>query len=180
MNAPAFSPLSRPASSFRIAGLAPLSLALAGALLAVPALAAKPLIFCADASPEGFDPGLWDSSTTNNANRQMFQGLLAFKRGSTELVPRLATAWQMSPDAKTLTLTLRRGVQFHKVPGFTPSRAMNADDVLFTFGRFLNPEHPFNKAFPATFVYPQNMGLAQMVEGLDRVDEHTVRFRLKQ
>lgn len=180
MNAPAFSPLSRPASSFRVVSLAPLSLALAAALLAVPALAAKPLVFCADASPEGFDPGLWDSSTTNNANRQMFQGLLAFKRGSTELVPKLATAWQMSPDAKTLTLTLRRGVQFHKVAGFTPSRAMNADDVLFTFGRFLNPEHPFNKAFPATFVYPQNMGLAQMVEGLDRVDDHTVRFRLKQ
>lgn len=156
-----------------------LSAVLLSLLLPAQSSQAKPLVFCADASPEGFDPGMWDSSSTNNANRQMFQGLLAFKRGSTELVPRLATAWQMAPDAKSLTLTLRQGVQFHKTAGFTPTRALNADDVLFTFGRFLDPAHPFNKAFPTSFVYPQNMGLAQMVEGLDRIDAQTVRFRLK-
>ena len=115
--------------------LATAVVALLGAT-ALPALAAKPLVYCADASPEGFDPGMWDSASTNTANNQMFQGLLAFKRGTTELQPQLASSWQVSADAKT-----------------------------FTFGRFTDPQHAFNKAFPALFVYPQNMGLAQLLDG---------------
>ncbi|MBB4843457.1 peptide/nickel transport system substrate-binding protein/dipeptide transport system substrate-binding protein [Paucibacter oligotrophus] len=140
---------------------------------------ARPLVYCADASPEGFDPGMWDSASTNTANKQMFQGLLAFKRGTTELQPKLASAWQISPDAKSLTFTLRRGVKFHSTPYFKPTRELNADDVLFTFQRFVDPSTPFNKAFPANFIYPQNMGLAKLLAGLDRVDDYTVRFRLK-
>ena len=38
---------------------------------------ARPLVYCAEASPEGFDPGEWDAAGTNNVNRQIFQGLLA-------------------------------------------------------------------------------------------------------
>ena len=140
---------------------------------------AKPLVYCADASPEGFDPSLWDSASTSNVTSQMFSGLLGFVRGSTTLKPELATAWQISPDAKTFTFTLRRGVKFHSTPYFTPTRAMNADDVLFTFLRMTDPKHPFNLAFPANYVYAQSLGLAEMIDGIDRVDELTVRFRLK-
>ena len=130
--------------------------------------APKPLVYCTDASPEGFDPGLWDSASTNNANNQIFQGLLRFERGGTALQPQLATHWEISPDARQFTFHLRAGVRFQTRPWFSPGRTLNADDVLFTFGRFLDREHPFNKAFPATFVYPQNMGLAQMVEATGR------------
>lgn len=151
----------------------------AAALLVTLAVQAKPLVYCADASPEGFDPGMWDSQSTNTASNQMFQGLLAFKRGTTELVPRLAQSYEISADAKSFTFKLRPGVKFHKTAWFTPTRALNADDVLFTFGRFVNPEHPFNKAFPANFVYPQNLGLAKLIEGIDKLDPMTVRFRLK-
>ncbi|MDC8772038.1 ABC transporter substrate-binding protein [Roseateles albus] len=150
----------------------------AALMIGLPALA-KPLVYCADASPEGFDPGMWDSASTNTATGQMFQGLLGFKRGGTELQPQLASAWTISPDAKSFTFTLRQGVKFHQTPYFTPTREFNADDVMFTFERFIDPQHPFNKAFPATFVYPQNLGLAKLLEGIDRIDDHTVRFRLK-
>lgn len=141
---------------------------------------AKPLIYCAEASPEGFDPGMWDSAGTNNVNRQLFQGLLGFKRGGTELEAKLASSWQISKDAKVYTFSLRRGVHFHRTPWFTPTRDFNADDVLFTFGRLTQPPHPFNKAFPATFVLPQNMGLGDMIAAIDKLDDHTVRFTLKQ
>lgn len=135
-------------------------------------------MYCADASPEGLDPALWDSSSTSNVTMQIFQGLVGFKRGTAELEPLLATAWTVSPDAKTFTFTLRRGVRFHSTPWFTPSREFDADDVLFTFGRLTDPQLPFNRAFAATFVYPQSLGLAQMIAGIDRLDGHTVRFRL--
>jgi ABC-type transport system substrate-binding protein len=140
----------------------------------------KPLIYCADASPEGFDPGMWDSASTNTASTQMFDGLLGFKRPTTELVPKLAESYEVSPDAKSFTFKLRPGVKFHSTRWFKPTRTLNADDVMFTFKRFIDPSLPFNKAFPTNFVYPQNLGLAKLVAGIDKLDDMTVRFRLKE
>lgn len=140
---------------------------------------AKPLIYCTDSSPEGFDPGLWDTFGTNNINRQMFEGLARFAPGGIAIQPRLATSWAVSTDARTFTFTLRRNVKFHQTPYFTATRDFDADDVLFTFGRFLDTQHPYNRAFHAQFLYPQNLGLARMVERLDKLDDHTVRFTLR-
>ncbi|RZJ11014.1 MAG: ABC transporter substrate-binding protein [Rubrivivax sp.] len=140
----------------------------------------KPLIYCADASPEGFDPGMWDSASTNIVSAQMFDSLLEFKRPTTELAPKLATSWEISPDAKTFTFKLRPGVKFHTTAWFKPTRDFNADDVVFTFQRFIDPNHPYNKAFAVNFVYPNNLGLSKLIDGIDKLDDHTVRFRLKQ
>ena len=142
-------------------------------------LAAKPLVYCADSSPEGFDPGLWDSAGTNNVTSQMFQGLLGFKRGGTDLEPQLATSWTVSSDAKVFTFTLRKGVRFHKTAYFNPTRDFNADDVVLTYSRFTQPKHPFNVAFPALFIYPQNLGLGELIEKIEKVDDQTVRFTLR-
>jgi peptide/nickel transport system substrate-binding protein/dipeptide transport system substrate-binding protein len=140
---------------------------------------AKPLVYCADSSPEGFDPGMWDSAGTNNTTTQMFQGLIGFKRGGTDLEPQLATSWTVSPDAKTFTFNLRKGVRFHKTPYFTPTREFNADDVVFTYSRFVQPKHPFNVAFPVLFIYPQNLGLGELIEKVEKLDANTVRFVLR-
>ena len=139
---------------------------------------AKPLVYCADASPEGFDPALWDSSSTSNATTALFQGLVAYRRGTSSMVPELATAWTVSPDARVFTFTLRRGVAFHTTPYFTPTRNFNADDVIFSFTRLIDAKLPFNVAFPATFVYPQSLGLTEMIAGIDRISDFEVRFRL--
>ena len=159
-------------------GLCALLALLGGAAMAA-APAAKPLVFCADASPEGFDPSLWDSASTSNVTSQIFQGLIGFVRGGTALEPQLAARWQIAPDAKTFTFTLRRGVKFHTTSYFTPTRDLDADDVLFTFNRLIDPKTPFNRAFPATFVYPQSLGLAGMIEGIDKLGDYELRFRLK-
>ncbi len=153
-------------------------LALAAACASASAGAAKPLVYCADASPEGFDPALWDTASTSNVTSQIFQGLVAFRRGGSEIVPELATTWTVSPDARAFTFQLRRGVKFHATPYFTPTREFNVEDVLFTFRRLVDARQPFNVAFPATFVYPQSLGLAEMIAGIDRLGDHEVRFRL--
>ena len=141
---------------------------------------AKVLVYCADASPEGFDPALWDAASTSNVTTQLFQGLLGHERGGERLVPELATSWTVSKDARTFSFTLRRGVKFHTTPYFKPTRDFSADDVMFSFTRLVDPKLPFNVAFPATFVYPQSLGLALMIAGIDRVSDHEVRFRLHQ
>ena len=141
---------------------------------------ARALIYCSEASPEGFDPGMWDASSTHNVTGQMYQGLIAFEGDTTKLGPDLATSWQVSADATVFTFNLRHGVHFHHTSYFAPTREFNADDVVFTFSRFLYPDYPFNKAFPATFVYPQNLGLTNMVASIEKLDDYTVRFKLKQ
>jgi ABC-type transport system substrate-binding protein len=159
--------------------LKPFAVAVVWALLAgVCSAAPKPLVYCADASPEGFDPSLWDSTSTSNVTTQIFQGLLNFKRGGSELVGDLASSWTVSSDAKTFTFQLRKGVKFHSTPYFTPTREFNADDVMFTFRRLIDAKQPFNIAFPATFVYPQSLGLAEMIASIERVGDHEVRFVL--
>ena len=180
----------QPAASGRPAAIIPavisrslvcLLLALTATLASPPAAAApKPLVYCADASPEGFDPALWDSTSTANVTSQLFQGLVGCARGGAALEPLLATAWTVSPDARVLSLKLRRGVAFHTTPYFTPTRELNADDVMFSFTRMVDAKAPFNIAFPATFVYPESLGLAKMIAGIDRLGDYEVRFRLHQ
>jgi dipeptide transport system substrate-binding protein len=108
----------------------------------------------------------------------VFNRLTQFKRGGTEVEPGLATSWEVSPDGLTYTFHLRDGVKFHTTDFFTPTRDFNADDVLFTFNRLLDADSPFRKAYPSESPYFTDMGLNTTIKGLDKLDEHTVRFNL--
>ncbi|WP_293762648.1 ABC transporter substrate-binding protein [uncultured Aquitalea sp.] len=142
--------------------------------------AGRPLVFCAETAPEGFDPALWDSASTYNVTRQIFQGLVKFKRGGTEIIPVLATSWDISPDGLEYVFHLRKGVKFQTTDYFKPGRDFNADDVVFTISRWINPEHPFNKAFKTQLLGPNDYGLSQSVSAVTRVDPYTVKIRLKE
>ena len=61
-----------------------------------------------------------------------------------EIMPELATKWDISDDGLTYTFELRRGVQFHHTDYFTPSRHFNADDVMFSFKRTVDTRHPYH------------------------------------
>lgn len=146
---------------------------------APPPSTSRPIVYCADASPEGFDPALWDSASTHNATRQMFEGLLALDRRSGQLLPALATHWHVTADARTVEFTLRSGVKFHHTGYFRPTRDFNADDVVFTFSRFIHPNLPFNLAFAAPLVPVQNLGLTDLIERVEKIDALHVRFVLR-
>ena len=52
---------------------------------------AKTLAYCSEASPEGFTPAFSSSNVTFDASsRQIYDRLLEFERGTTNLVPGLA------------------------------------------------------------------------------------------
>ncbi len=69
-------------------------------------------------------------------------------------------------------------MKFHTTDYFTPTREFNADDVLFTFQRLLDPQHPFRQAYPTESPYFTDMGLNTTIKSVEKVDEHTVRFNL--
>lgn len=75
--------------------------------------------------------------------------------------PELAERWEGSPDSTQWTFFLRKGVKFHH------GREMDADDVVFSYKRILDPE----VASPARAAF-------SMVSEVEKLDDHTVRFTL--
>lgn len=121
-----------------------LALALA-ALTASSAISAKTLVYCSEGSPENFNPQLYTSGTSVDASAvPVYNRLVDFKAGTTELVPSLAESWEVSEDGKIYTFHLRKGVKFQSNKYFKPSRDFNADDVIFSFMRQKDPQHPYH------------------------------------
>ena len=140
---------------------------------------AKTLVFCSEGSPEGFNPQLYTAGTTFDASsRQVFDGLVQFERGTTNIQPGLAESWEVSDDGLTYTFNLRKGVTFHGNEAFTPSRDFNADDVVFSFMRQLDPEHPYHKVSGGAYEYFNGMSMPDLLKSVEKVDDHTVRFHL--
>lgn len=155
-----------------------------GAFVAIsaPASAApgKTLVFCSEGSPAGFDPGQHTTSTDFDASTYtVYNELVQFHRGTLDLEPMLATSWDTSADQRTYTFHLRHGVKFQTTAWFHPTRDFDADDVLFTFNRMLDPEMPFRKAYPVSFPYFSDLGFDRNIERIEKVDDYTVRFHLK-
>ena len=144
------------------------------------AQAAGTLVFCSEGSPAGFDPAQYTTGTDFDASAEtVFNRLTQFTRGSTKVEPGLATAWTVSPNGLVYTFNLRKGVKFQTTDYFKPTRDFNADDVLFTFQRMLDKNHPFRKAYATEFPYFVDMGLDKNIAKVEKVDPYTVRFTLR-
>ena len=154
----------------------------AGLIASAPlASAASNLVFCSEGSPAGFDPGLYTTGTDFDAAAEtVFNRLTQFERGGTAVIPGLAEKWDIAADGLSYTFHLRPNVKFHTTEYFTPSRTFNADDVLFTFQRMLDKEHPFRKAYPSEFPYFTDMGMDANIAKLEKLDDMTVRFSLNE
>jgi peptide/nickel transport system substrate-binding protein len=79
-----------------------------------------------------------------------------------KLVPRLATSWEVAPDALTYTFHLRQGVTWQDGQPFT------ADDVKFTYESFVNPS-----------VNSISTSGWSNIDRLDTPDPYTVVYHLK-
>ena len=151
----------------------------AGVLASSPmAQAANSLVFCSEGSPAGFDTAQYTTATDNDASEPIYNRLAEFEKGGTAAGPALATHWDISGDGLTYTFHLRPGVKFHTTKWFTPTRDFNADDVLFSFNRMLDREHPFRKAYPTEFPYFSSMSLDKNIASVEKTDPMTVVITL--
>ncbi|GAA0775440.1 ABC transporter substrate-binding protein [Castellaniella ginsengisoli] len=155
-----------------------LGLALVSMAMATAQAATTTYVYCSEGSPEGFNAAFFTAGTTNDATHPIFDRLVEFKAGSTEIVPGLAESWDVSEDGKIYTFHLRKGVKFHSNKLFKPSRDFNADDVLFSFQRQKNADHPFHKVSNGSYQYFEGMGMGELIDRIEKVDDHTVRFVL--
>ena len=156
-----------------------LGTAMALALAAGPA-AAKTLVYCSEGSPENFNPQINTTGTSLDAARPVYNQLTEFEPGTTNVVPGLAEKWDVSADGKTVTFHLRKGVKIHGNKNFKPTRDFNADDVLFSFNRMWKADHPYNKVSGGAYDYFNDMDMPNILDTIEKTDDMTVVFKLKQ
>src|SRR5690348_14043083 len=140
------------------------------------ALADKTLVYCSEGSPEGFDPGFYESGTTLDVNVATYEGLVKFKLGTTEVQPALAEKWDISSDGLKYTFHLRHGVKWQTTDYFKPTRDFNADDVVYSFQRQIDGK-PYLDG--ATYAYWGDMSMPDQVAGIKKIDDYTVELDLK-
>ena len=107
-------------------------------------------------------------TATDAVSREVFErlhaDLIEINRKSQKTEPALAKSWKMSPDGRTFTLMLRKGIRF------SDGHPFDADDVVFSFTVYLDEA-----------IGSQQRDLL-LIDGkpptINKVDQYTVRFSL--
>jgi peptide/nickel transport system substrate-binding protein len=86
------------------------------------------------------DPKTFNYALNNsipNVFGYLYEGLITENPLTSQIEPALAESWQISPDKKSLTFTLRDGLKW------SDGQPLTIDDVVFSFAKiYLNPDIP--------------------------------------
>ena len=121
----------------------------------------------------GLDPAHETDGESFKVCDNLYENLVAYDVESTELVPELATHWEISEDGKTYTFHLRQDVRFHDG---TP---LNAEAVVFSLDRQRdkNPPHEFHSV-GGPYTYWSSMSMDEIVRDIRSADDSTVVIEL--
>jgi peptide/nickel transport system substrate-binding protein len=120
--------------------------------------------------PAVVDPGASLNGINPLIARQVFDTLVAWREGSTDIEPALATRWAASKDGLVWSFTLRDGVRFHD------GSPLTALDVAVSYERQLRPEAPAaGRAWSALL-----RGIPGVIKEVRAPNTRTVEFVLLQ
>ncbi len=112
-------------------------------------------------SPNSLDPRIGSDETSQRVHQLVYDNLLALDE-QLKVTGGLAEKWEQA-DPLTYIVYLRKGVRFHD------GHELTADDVVYTFGCFIDP----------SFVSPRK-GAYRTLDRVEAIDSYTVRFVLKE
>src|SRR5260221_4086502 len=107
--------------------------------------------------------------------KSVFDGLLDYKPGTTEIVPDLAESFDVSSDGLTYTFKLRHGVKFQN------GREMKAADVKYSLERTCDPktQSPGASYYASLKGYDDvAAGKTKELAGVTTPDDYTVKIEL--
>jgi len=126
-------------------------------------------------APLTLDPHLVQDADSAEFVVHIFGGLVAIDE-NLKLVPDLAERWEISPDGRMYTFTLRRGVTFHD------GKPLTAHDVKYSFERALDPNthSPVANTYLGDIVGARDRltGKAGEVAGVKVLDDSTVQITI--
>lgn len=102
--------------------------------------------------------------------QQLFNGLVQLDQ-NLNVVPEIASHWEIDSLGTTYTFFLKKDIFFHQADQFGPkkTRAVTADDFVYSFDRLTDPA----VGSPGGWVL-------QQVENYQAIDQHTFQIKLKQ
>lgn len=129
------------------------------------------LVFGRGGDSVALDPASVTDGESLNVTDHLFDNIVTFKPGTTEVVPSLAKSWTISKDGLTYTFNLQEGVKFHDGTPF------NAEAVVFSFERQANEKHPAYKS-GSPYSYYSAMGLTDLIKSVEAKGKNQVVFHL--
>ncbi len=116
--------------------------------------------------PATLDPITSNEMISLRLTELIFNGLVGINEKQ-EIVPELAEKWEISPDGRTYTFHLRKGVTWHAREG-EEAKPFTADDVIFTHKIMMHPK----TITPLKVRY-------EFIEKAEKIEDYTVQFVLK-
>jgi peptide/nickel transport system substrate-binding protein len=121
-------------------------------------------------------PACFQTGTQYSHYQLLFNTLVKMTPDYQEYVPDLAESWEISDDATEFTFKLVENATWHDGEPF------DADDVIFTITRAIQESHEYT-GYPITSWLAIKgadaiIGTTDPLEGLEKVDDYTVRITL--
>lgn len=122
----------------------------------------------------GLDPINVTDGESFKVTQQVYDTLVMYKPGTTDVIPALAESWENSEDGKTWTFYLREDATFHD------GNPVNAEAIKWNFDRWRLKDHPYH--IGGDFFYYSYMfqDFPGVIKEVNVVDEYTVEFVLTQ
>ncbi|MDI3480924.1 MAG: peptide/nickel transport system substrate-binding protein [Tepidanaerobacteraceae bacterium] len=136
------------------------------------------------ANPRNLDPVFATDTSSSRIIYQIFETLVDYDKDG-NVQPLLAESWDVSPDKKTYTFHLRKGVHFHKTVAGEPTtnggREVTADDWVWTFNYILNPDTNSPRAYFLDMIkgykdYQDKK--TDHIAGISKVDDYTLKIEI--
>lgn len=158
-------------------------LLLAALLLMTTLVSAAPqyggtLVFGRGGDSSTIDPAHATDGESFYASTQVYDNLVQFKYGTTEIEPALASSWDVSADGLEYVFHLRKGIYFHTTKFFSHKSEFTADDVIFSLKRQFDKTNPYNTV-GGSYEYWSAMDMDNIVSDIVKVDKYTVKMILK-
>ena len=119
------------------------------------------------------DPAMMSKYEDFLISYQIFNGLFMLDHNM-NLQPCIAREHEISSDGRVYTFHLRTDVQFHQSPLLSnQNRFVDAEDVLFSFNRILDP----NTASPGKYIFNNVKGSK---DGMLALNDSTIQISLKE
>jgi ABC-type transport system substrate-binding protein len=134
-------------------------------------------------APLGYDTNFsWMHTISGMLDkRPALEYLVGIDRHTGAYIPELAETWEMAPDGKTWTITLRQGVKFHENWGEFTARDVRHAVFLLTQPEAIAGSTPFwRNAMGVTKTDSAEEGARKAEQGVEIVDDYKVVFHLKQ
>lgn len=138
--------------------------------------------------PPTADPALATDTTSVQVDELLFLGLTDFDDKTLEVIPELATKWEVSTDGLTWTFFMRKDVQWvHYDPAtkkVTEKGPVTAYDVEYGVKRTLDPVTASDYAYVDYIIYnAQKFNTGEITDaalvGVKALDQWTVQFNLE-